>query len=278
MTSFSLTRQRAMRTGATLTLILAVALLTGASASASSGGSALISASSGSAPRAVFARTLRAGQWGSDVQQLQTWLSELGYAVAVTGQFGSETKAAVQRFQRSHHLSPASGSVGNKTASALLAAVRKIGGRINVSATKPLDPIPGFRIERDDMGVDAGARTGAPIYAPLASRLSQVMRDWYGGEPLLLFKFVQHPPGALSDYWYVAEQVNPVTTRIGTLFPRGSRVATFASSGTDIEIGWGSPTSWSRTLASATDPGSAHPRSGSKTRWGESFKKFFGIR
>jgi hypothetical protein len=195
----------------------------------------------------------------------------------VTGHYGAETKAAVRQFQRTHHLSPASGSVGNKTASALLAAVRKL-GRVNVTTSRPLDPIPGFRIERDDMGVDAGARPGAPIYAPLASRLSQVMRDWYAGQPLLLFKFVHHPPGALSDYWYVAEQVNPVTTRIGTLFPAGSRVATFASSGTDIEIGWGSPTSWSRTLASQTDPGSAHPRSGSKTRWGESFKQFFGVR
>jgi hypothetical protein len=55
-------------------------------------------------------------------------------------------------------------------------------------------------------------------------------------------------------------------------------VATFASSGTDIEIGWGSPTAWSRTLASGSDPGAANPPSGSSTRWGESFKRFFGIR
>jgi peptidoglycan hydrolase-like protein with peptidoglycan-binding domain len=277
MTTFSLTRQRAKRTSTALGLILVAALSTGSSATAGSGGAGLVSTSSGVTVRAVFARTLRVGSSGSDVQQLQTWLSELGYAVAVTGQFGSETKAAVRQFQRTHHLSPASGSVGNRTASVMLAAVRKL-GHVNVTSSKPLDPIPGFRTERDDMGVDAGARPGAPIYAPLASRLSQVMRDWYAGEPLLLYKFVQHPPGALSDYWYVAEQVNPVTTRIGTLFPRGARVGTFASSGTDIEIGWGSPTSWSRTLASATDPGSAHPRSGSKTRWGESFKSFFGIR
>jgi hypothetical protein len=225
----------------------------------------------------VFARTLRAGQSGSDVQRLQTWLADLGYAVAVTGHFGSETKAAVRSFQRSHRLSPPSGSVGNQTAAAIMAAVRGM-SRTQVASSKPIDPIPGFRIERDDMGVDAGSSPGAPIYAPLASRLSQVMQDWYAGQPLLLYQFVHRPPGAWSDYWYVAEQVSPVTTRIGTYFPQGSRVATFASSGTDIEIGWGSPTAWSRTLASGSDPGAANPPSGSSTRWGESFKRFFGIR
>jgi hypothetical protein len=277
MTYFSLKRQGARRTCMALGLVLVAGLAYASSAVAGSGGAGLGTRSSATRVRAVFSRTLRMGQNGSDVQQLQTWLSNLGYAVAATGYFGSETKTAVARFQRSRHLSPASGSVGNKTASVMQDAVRKL-GRVNVSSGRPIDPIPGFRIERDDMGVDAGSHPGAPIYAPLASRLSQVMRDWYAGEPLLLFKFVKHPPGALSDYWYLAEQVNPVTTRIGTYFPQGSRVATFASSGTDIEIGWGSPTSWSRTLASGIDSGAANPPSGSKTRWGESFKQYFGIR
>jgi Putative peptidoglycan binding domain len=277
MTYFSVTRQGAKRASVALGLALATAFSAAPTAVAGSGGAGLGSTSSATRVRAVFARTLRMGQNGPDVQQVQTWLSDLGYAVAITGHFGSETKAAVRQFQRSHRLSPASGSVGNKTASVMQDAVRKL-GRVNVTSTRPIDPIPGFRIERDDMGVDAGSHPGAPIYAPLASRLTQVMRDWYAGEPLLLYKFVKHPPGALSDYWYVAEQVNPVTTRIGTYFPQGSRVATFASSGTDIEIGWGSPTSWSRTLASGTDSGAANPPSGSKTRWGESFKSYFGIR
>jgi hypothetical protein len=277
MSYFSVTRQGARRTSIALALALASAFSYAPSAVAGSGGAGLGSTSSATSVRAVFSRTLRTGQNGTDVQQLQTWLSELGYAVAVTGHFGSETKTAVRQFQRSHHLSPASGSVGDKTASFILAAARKL-GRVNVTSSRPIDPIPGFRIERDDMGVDAASHPGAPIYAPLASRLSQVMRDWYAGEPLLLYKFVKHPPGALSDYWYVAEQVSPVTTRIGTYFPEGSRVATFASSGTDIEIGWGSPTAWSRTLASGSDSGAAHPPSGSKTRWGESFKQYFGIR
>lgn len=265
------------RIAAVLGLVL-VGVLSGASSPmAGSGGAGLRSAASGPEPRAVFARTLRIGQSGSDVGRLQTWLSDLGYAVAVTDRFGSETKAAVRSFQRRHGLVPVSGSVGNKTAAAILVAVLDVPHDL-VASPGPMNPIPGFRIERDDMGVDAGSHPGAPIYAPLASRLSQVMQDWYAGEPLLLYRFVHRPPGALSDYWYVAEQVDPVTTRIGTYFPEGSRVGTFAASGTNIEIGWGSPTAWSRTLASGGDSGASNPPDGSQTRWGESFKRYFGIR
>ncbi len=139
------------------------------------------------------------------------------------------------------------------------------------------DPIPGFTIGRDDMGVDATAAPGAGIYAPLASTLVQVLQDWYAGQPLLLFQFDNPPAGAPSDYWYVAEQIAPVTTAIGTSFQAGQRVASFASSGTGIEIGWGSPSSDTRTLAGATDPAAANPPAGSTTVWAESFKSAFGI-
>ncbi len=139
------------------------------------------------------------------------------------------------------------------------------------------DPIPGFTIGRDDMGVDATAPTGAGIYAPLASTLVLVLPDWYTTEPLLLFHFDNPPPGALSDYWYIAEQIDPVTTAVGTSFQAGQRVASFAPSGTGIEIGWGSTTADTRTLAGATDPAAANPPAGSTTIWGESFKSAFGI-
>ncbi|MFZ0089230.1 MAG: peptidoglycan-binding domain-containing protein [Solirubrobacteraceae bacterium] len=235
----------------------------------------------------VFARTLRRGQLGPDVKTLQTWLSQVGYAVPVTGFFDAATKSAVRRFQVAHRLYPASGSVGDRTSSALKVAVRAAARAPAAPAPAPPtpsasnhagpDPIPGFTIDRDDMGVDATARAGAPIFAPRQSELVGVMRDWYAGEPLLLFRFTHPPAGALSNYWYVAEQIDPVTTTIGTLFQGGQRVAVFASSGTGIEIGWGSPTSNSRTLAGATDPGAADPPQGSTTSWGESFKAAFGI-
>ena len=140
-----------------------------------------------------------------------------------------------------------------------------------------IDPIPGFTIGRDDMGVDASAPVGTPIYAPLDSQLVEVVPNWYAGQPLLLFKFPQQPAGAPTAYWYVAEQITPVSTAIGTIFRAREAVARFAPSGTGIEIGWGSPTSTQRTLAGEKDPGAANPPPGATTPWGESFKHFFGI-
>jgi hypothetical protein len=141
------------------------------------------------------------------------------------------------------------------------------------------DPIRGFAIGRDDMGVDGSASVGTTIFAPAASQLVGVLQDWFGIQPLLLFQFATQPPGAPCDYWYLAEQITPVSETIGTQFAAGRPVATFAPAGTGIEIGWGSPTSNSRTLAGQDgDPGAANPPPGARTVWGESFKKAFGIR
>ncbi len=275
-------RPRAMkRTRVILGLVLAVVLCSGALAS--SGGAGLSDkAVSRKSSAPVFSRTLRPGTAGNDVKTLQTWLSDAGYSVEETGFFGSATKSAVQRFQLVHRLFPASGTAGNRTSAALLAAVGKATNRLPIAApsnhSSGTNPIPGFTLERDDMGVDASAQTGAGIYAPAASTLVQVLRDWYDGQPLLLFRFNNAPSGALSSYWYVAEQIIPITTRIGTAFAARQRVASFAPAGTGIEIGWGSPTSNARTLAAVSDPGAANPAPGSKTVWGESFKKLFRIR
>jgi hypothetical protein len=140
-----------------------------------------------------------------------------------------------------------------------------------------IDPIPRFTIGRDDMGVDATAPVGTPIYAPLDSQLVEVVPNWYAGQPLLLFQFLHRPAGAPSADWYVAEQITPVSTTIGTTFRAREAVARFAPSGTGIEIGWGSPTTVQRTLAGEADPGAANPPPGATTTWGESFKRFFGI-
>jgi len=75
---------------------------------------------------AVFTRTLRRNDRGTDVKTLQTWLTDVGYSVPATGFFGSMTKAAVKRFQRAHRLFPVSGTVGRRTAATLLALVRKV--------------------------------------------------------------------------------------------------------------------------------------------------------
>jgi peptidoglycan hydrolase-like protein with peptidoglycan-binding domain len=95
--------------------------------------------------KAPFKRALRRGDHGSDVRTLQAWLDEVGYAVPVTGLFGSQTVSAVQSFQRSHHLSPPSGTVGDHTAMALQAAVKQAGlARSKSRADVPQDATDGL--------------------------------------------------------------------------------------------------------------------------------------
>ena len=99
-----------------------------------------------------------------------------------------------------------------------------------------VDPIPGFTIGRTDMGVDANAAPGTPIVAIGDSRLAGVQQNWYAGQPLLDFQLTNGADA--GRYWYVAEQITPVTERIGAQFKAGQVVARYAPSGTGIEIGW----------------------------------------
>jgi len=144
------------------------------------------------------------------------------------------------------------------------------------------DPIPSppWVQERDDMGVDASAPAGAPIYSPAGSTLVEVV-PWFEGpcgmQPLMLFHFTREQAGTEDgdQYWYVAEQIIPVTDTIGTTFAQGRPVARFAACGTGIEIGWGSPTSGQGTLAGQMGDGAAaNPTAGSLTPWAESFKRW----
>ena len=97
-----------------------------------SGGAGLVTAKpthgivTGRSSESVFGRTLRKGQSGADVKTLQTWLADVGYFVPQTGFFGAATQQEVRRFQRAYSLTPASGAVGNRTATALLSAVKRI--------------------------------------------------------------------------------------------------------------------------------------------------------
>jgi len=125
-------------------------------------------------------------------------------------------------------------------------------------------------------GVDACATPGMPIYAPATSVLIQpVLQNWYGPQPLMLLKFVPPLAGTYQgdEYWYVAEQITPVSEQVGAVFQAGQPVAHFASSGTCIEIGWGSPTTNMRAL----EPQYAQVSAGALTPGAEAFKRFFGI-
>jgi peptidoglycan hydrolase-like protein with peptidoglycan-binding domain len=91
-------------------------------------------ASAEAATRKLGDRTLRMGDSGTDVKQLQELLTSAGVKVKADGNFGAGTKAAVQRFQRAAYLQ-ASGVVGPTTIAKLRAAaggaaatVRQSGG------------------------------------------------------------------------------------------------------------------------------------------------------
>lgn len=141
------------------------------------------------------------------------------------------------------------------------------------------DPIPGFTPGRDDMGVDACGKTGMPIYAPAASTLVGTIDNWYTADgrnqPLLLFQFTPSIAGTYrgDQFWYVAEQIIPVSMTHGTQFGAGAPVAYYANIGSCIEIGWGSPTTNSRTLV----PTDANPPRGALTLEAEAFKVYFHI-
>ena len=126
--------------------VLAALLVPAAMAGAASGGAGLVTPNSPSgivkavSGTQVFSRVLRKGDRGVDVTTLQSWLTDVGYAVPQTGYFGPITKAAVTHFQRANSLKPASGTVGSRTAASLNSAVQSIARSTGVASGTTIAP------------------------------------------------------------------------------------------------------------------------------------------
>ncbi len=94
-----------------------------------------------------FHRILRIGSQGRDVRGLQTWLADVGIPIVPSGRFDAGTQAAVARFQHAARLSPPSGTVGDRTASTLLAwvqahrAITRVGTQRHPSAVAQADAV-----------------------------------------------------------------------------------------------------------------------------------------
>jgi murein DD-endopeptidase MepM/ murein hydrolase activator NlpD len=250
-----------------LTIVIALAVLApSGTAWASSGGAGLGAPQNprGFDRNAVvvssFSRTLRQGVRGQDVKTLQTWLSELGYPVSQTGYFGSATKAAVKRFQETHNLRPASGTVGTRTASSLATAVKKVtknSGVVNQTGPSssawvfPLKPIsrvvsPGSWTL--DQGVDIatiGGACGSRVVEVAMTSGTIVQEGISGFGPAAPILKVDSGPYK-GRYIYYGHAL-PALVRVGTHVVAGQPIADIGcgsvgiSSGPHIEIGISDP-------------------------------------
>ncbi len=217
-----------------------------------------------------FARVLRKGMRGQDIKTLQTWLSELGFPVSQTGYFGPATKAAVKQFQQSHHLSPASGTVGAKTAAALLAAVKSLpkaatvvgnsgggsltgstGGSTSTRWYFPLKPISRVVAPSNwslDQGVDistVGSACGKQVTEVAMTSGTIVQEGISGFGPAAPILKVDSGPYK-GRYIYYGHAL-PALVKVGTHVNAGQPIAEVGcgsvgiSSGPHIEIGISDP-------------------------------------
>jgi peptidoglycan hydrolase-like protein with peptidoglycan-binding domain len=255
--------------------ILAVALLIPAAAavaaSPNSGGGALVGAGN---PRglvttshssAVFTRTLRKGQRGADVRTLQTWLTDVGDKVPSTGFFGTMTKGAVKRFQNAYGLLPASGTVGKRTAAALLVAVQKAAKGTGVSGTAttpttssssvglvfPLKPLSEVLPPKDwtlDQGIDIGtvnSDCGSKVIevAMAPGKIVQEGIDGFGPYAPV----IKVSGGPYSGRYIYYGHAAPALVPVGATVTAGEPIAEVGcgdvgiSSGPHIEIGISAP-------------------------------------
>lgn len=196
-----------------------------------------VSLASGAAP---FSRTLREGDHGRDVQTLQTWLTDVRIPTTADGSFGPGTASSVRRFQLAARLSPASGTVGSRTARTLQAWVHahrvvsnaargKSGGSSQTHSTPSSGPF--HRVLREgDRGSDV-----------------QKLQTWLGdvGVPTTADGVFGPGTAASVRQFQGAARLNPVSGTVGTR--TGRTLATWVATSKKVAAG---------PAPAATTPGS----------------------
>jgi hypothetical protein len=250
----------------TLAFLLA-ALLPAGVAAASSGGAALVGPATTKGivttkgVTSVFTRTLRKGQRGVDVRTLQSWLTDVGFAVPQTGYFGTMTKAAVRGYQVAHSLRPASGAVGRRTAASLQAAVKAAAKSISVASgtgsittgglvfpLKPLSRVLSPKAWSLDQGVDIGTvgnACGSQVVEVAMAPGKIVQEGISGFGPYAPILKVSSGPYAGRFIYY--GHAAPALVPVGATVTAGQPIAELGcgdvgiSTGPHIEIGIGNP-------------------------------------
>jgi hypothetical protein len=247
--------------------LLVMALTPVGVAAATSGGAGLVGSGTpkgivnAAAASQVFSRTLRKGQHGVDVRTLQTWLTDIGFAVPETGYFGSMTKATVKRFQLAKHLYPASGSVGRRTAATLHALVQTLlkgtgvpaGGGAGSSSglvfpLKPLSRVLAPHAWTLDQGIDIGTVNNAcgSKVVEVAMAPGKIVQEGISGfgpdAPV-----IKVSSGAYKGRYIYYGHAKPALVPVGTRVTTGEPIAEVGcgdvgiSSAPHVEIGISAP-------------------------------------
>jgi peptidoglycan hydrolase-like protein with peptidoglycan-binding domain len=209
--------------------------------------------------KAVFSRALRMGCHGNDVTTLQTWLADVGYVVPVTGRFDAVTQRAVKRFQLAQRLAPASGTVGNRTSSALLSAVQNVTKTTAVPGSSggpaglvfPLKPLSRVLAPNDwtlDQGIDIGTVNNdcGPQVTEVAMAPGTIVQEGIDGfgpaAPVLKVS-----SGAYRGRYIYYGHALPALVPVGTQVTAGEPIAELGcgdvglSSAPHVEIGISAP-------------------------------------
>jgi peptidoglycan hydrolase-like protein with peptidoglycan-binding domain len=112
-------------------------------------------------------RTLRAGDSGPDVRELQQALTKAGFKVKLDSSFGTATLRAVKRFQRASRLTP-SGTVGRRTVAALKRALS--GKKANANG--------GFSDDPGDDGPHHSLGDRIPVERGMSGHDIRVLQDF----------------------------------------------------------------------------------------------------